>query len=359
MWLENNTLQSFRSMIQIGSRIYFLSCLGNELWLFDLNDKSLKMKLKLSNLKGSYDAVYREIVKYNDMLIFVPNSANDICIYDIETELIRKIPVPNISIPYKYMCKFSNAFCTDKHIFLIPHCYPAVLVIDAEIWQIVICKTLYTGDKLIESELFSGSYILREDKCYIPSAQFNEVVEMDIKTCTVKRHSLGKEIAWYGSISYYDGSIWLTGKKSTITKWDIVHDLVEELDYPKCFIKQENSYPFLDTFYWMNKVILIPKKANMYIIIDMETKKIEGFQRKQEYLCFSLIYSENNQYKLLYDVAQTKLFLMNEEKEEVAQMKIDLCLKMYMQKIINEDISNRKKGYDKSLCGNIIYEICD
>lgn len=76
-------------------------------------------------------------------------------------------------------------------------------------------------------------------------------------------------------------------------------------------------------------------------------------------MCFSLIYSENNQYKLLYDVAQTKLFLMNEEKEEVAQMKIDLCLKMYMQKIINEDISNGKKGYDESLCGNIIYEICD
>lgn len=354
---EKGKIQNFRSMAQIENTIYFLSNYGNELWLFDIKNRILRKGWKLSDQRGDC-VLYRKVVRCNDMLVLVPDSADDLYIFNKRAEIIRKISVPDVSIPYKQQCKFSNAFCVDKRIFLLPFCYPAILVVNIETWQVTIHMITNAEGRAVGDELFSGSYILHNNKCYIPSAQSNEVLEMDANTYVVRKYSLGNDPAWYGSISFDGKYFWLTGAKNTITRWDIAHDIVVEYAYPENFVNKKNSYPFLDTIRWMNKIILIPKKSNMFIIIDIETEDIESIQRKQEEY-YSIIYTENSHCMIILDSLQAELYIMEKNKREVIQKKLDLDLSIYVQNVISDGFETKTgQNYCKNSCGDKIYSMC-
>lgn len=359
MLIEKKEIQKFRSMTQIDDKIYFLSNHGNELWLFDIKTGILKSKCKLSEKKDNY-VLCRKIIKYNDILVFVPNSANDIYIYDSRTETIRQIPIPDISIPYNKKHKFSNAFFIDNKIYFLPFCYPAILVMDTDSWQVSVQKIIGIEEKAFEAELFSGCYALQKDKCYVPSALLNEVLEIDINTYEVKNYSLGRENTWYGTILFDGEYFWLTGGKNTITRWDIVHDMVVEYAYPENFVRKEGSYPFLDSIQWMNKIILIPDKSNMFIKIDIETGKIENIHSKQVESSFPLIYTQNEQCKVLFDNVEKNLYILKNNKTEVEQIKLESGLRVYIRDVINDNPSKHiARDNRKDLCGNKIYSVCN
>lgn len=359
--IENEAIQDFRSMVQIGYIVYFLSNCGKELWSFDIQKKTFRKKKVLSNKMCKY-AAYRKVIRYNDLLVLVPGSADDICIYDSQKEFIRRCPIPDINISYNEQCKFSNAFCRDNRIFFLPFCYPEILVVDTENWKVSNYNIVYVGEKVIKSELFSGSYVLQQDKCYIPSVRSNEVLEIDINMYTVKKYNLGKEAAWYGSISFDGNNFWLTGGKNTITKWDAIHNKTVEYAYPPNFIKADGGYPFLDSFQWMNRVMLIPVKSNMFVSIDIGTENVTGIPRKMSgNLCSLLNYAENNISKLLCDTTQAKLIFMEGNQKKIEQMRIGSCFNVYIDELINSNFSVNAadKDYYENLCGNKIYSICN
>ncbi|MDE7432760.1 MAG: hypothetical protein K2N34_12720, partial [Lachnospiraceae bacterium] len=281
----------------------------------------------------------------------------DICIYDISTDVMWKIELPEIKFPYTLGNKFSNAFCVDSRIFFLPFCSSDMLVVDTKCWELSVHKILDTEENWIGGELSSGGYILHRDKCYIASARSNEILEIDINTYKVRRYRLGNEDTWYGSISFDGKNIWLTGGKNTITKWDMIRNIVEEYDYPEYFVKKQGGYPFLSSFQWQDKIILIPRCANMFVIINTETNNINGIQSGYEEISFLLDGNKNQ--AVLYDNTRWKLFFTDRNHTKAVQIKMESYIKYWIYEVVNNKVGD--KGfidYKQSLCGNKIYSRC-
>lgn len=118
----------------------FLWCIpedGNVLCKYNLDLHKITVMYAIP-YKGAYSA----IIKWEERLMLVPYSAEDIIIYNIDLEKFDRVELPKISKQYRKGVKFYRAIRKEKEVYLIPGSYPYFLKINLDNLKIVMSEDI-------------------------------------------------------------------------------------------------------------------------------------------------------------------------------------------------------------------------
>ena len=131
---------AFETFIEAGEFYWFTEISHNGLYKID---KKTMMAEFVGCFEGEKDTnrLFLDIVRYKNILVFVPFKANAIAIYDIETNRFSKIEIKESFankglVSYNADCKCSFATVYNESVYIFPVTYPAIIKLNMESYQI-------------------------------------------------------------------------------------------------------------------------------------------------------------------------------------------------------------------------------
>ena len=225
--------------------------------------------------------LYSDIIEYGDLLCFAPQSAEKIAIFDRESANFQSIDIPvpgeinNLKVTYNEEIKFVKILEVDGQIFIAPHTFPGILILDSfESQPNVIDSWLKSLEPLIfdaSCGYFSNAVIdARNTGVYFVCANANAVVELNIKTHETAVHKLGSDNNGYMDILFVEDKFWLLSRnKASIACWDPFGKVHEEYYIHLEGIPQEGFILFQRLVYMENSLMLIPLTVGRMIKFDL------------------------------------------------------------------------------------------
>ncbi len=258
--------------------------------------------------------LFSSIAKYKEFLVFAPESAEHICIYNTDSgEFITKeIPAPSACRGYQPNFKFGAVIFFEGCFFFIPQTYPAVIKMKALSWELDYLNEWVTE----EAFCFKKGYSLYKNFVTIPSALSDMMLKLDMAAgrAIIERAGWEKEEkgAWTlcenekecWAISYPDSHILCTNKDTEI--WNKIDD------YPSDF--EGNGYPFAIGFMKRGIFYACPVKANMMLKADTCTGQVQKADIKGMIVPgHTLMYLSKDQRFLLFSRFQSDKSLWSDE----------------------------------------------
>ena len=182
--------------------------------------------------------LYSVALKMDNRVYFVPASAREIAVYDLENGRVEKIDYykkkRKTTACYKQNSNFNGAVRFGKYIFMIPFTFPGVLRLDTENNTVELYDSWIDGQQFV----FKKEPVVVGDKFYIPSSINNLVLEFDMNNCEGHMFAVGKHNLGCWSMFYNEGIMWFSPQENgPIISWNMDNDdVVEYSNYPKGFI---------------------------------------------------------------------------------------------------------------------------
>lgn len=235
---DNNKSRDFyylKSFFQEDESLYFTPInKGLEYDLYELNWKKgeLNKKMRLPGIPGNIEIRYSAIKKIRDKIILIPCNTEDIYIYINEKKQAIKIVLS------KYRGNtdlFNEAVEYQGKLFLIPTCYPAIVSIDLDSFEVKeYCECI--SSFLMEDDrewMFTYGYCKKEQYLYLASLNDNRILlfNMDDGSYTIKR--IGNYSMGFGDMVYDGESFWLAAvRNNCIIRWNEESENTSEYEYP-------------------------------------------------------------------------------------------------------------------------------
>lgn len=281
---NNNIVEKDICDIQIESweeddnNIWFSATDTNGLFKLDKETEIISKVAGFPNENSNGIRLYSKVFKYKNKLIFTPMSANEIAIFDIDSNEITKIPVlENEKCNSKL--KFSGIAKYDKWVFLIGCTYPAILKIDMitdEVeyyseWSIDIEKYIVDASDVY----FKRDFYMKEEYLYIPFCNAGAILKFNMLTGQHTIINLEENHGFSSICVDEKDNMWLSPRKNgAIIKVDIDTFKVTKYDkYPSKFIS--GMFPFSNIEYLNGCLWLMPQTANMLLKFDIEKEEME------------------------------------------------------------------------------------
>lgn len=184
------------------------------------------------------EALYHNVVKKENKLIFIPATANHIAIYDIVSNSFNMIPVKIEETSKSWIYgwpKFFNAAVYKKYVFLIACYYPAIVRLDIETgellylneWKTVIKEDLNKPEKMYFRR--DASACIVDNKVYLPCCIQNIVLELNMDTLQFTYYNIGENNQELRCMCFDNGVFWImTWEGKTLIKWDKETNTIEE-----------------------------------------------------------------------------------------------------------------------------------
>lgn len=228
---------------------------------------------------------------YKGKIFFPPNRAQEILIYDPETEEQREIPY---ELPLLDGGNFGGIVPYENKIFFLPSRYPAMVVYDIESGKLAYDRETADLLKAPEGSIHTekvGGVCVYGTTLLLAAMQTNRVVAFDMKTGTRQSYEVGPEDSTCaGMFEESPGSdiFWLfPWQMGPIRRWNRKTGECELIDaYPEGFecgvdmFNNSDRIPFIGPLRRPNddQVWLFPRFGNMILRLQLSTKQMDSIE---------------------------------------------------------------------------------
>lgn len=263
-----------------GDHIWFSSYTHNGLYRVNKKTKETQLMTTFPGEKGMAFLLYKAIVHINEWLIFIPCAAKDIAVYNYKKNQIKKIPLREShgkhKVIYQENCKFWTAVPYKNNVYLFGLCYPAILRLNLETWEIVYyAEWLEEVDPRIgeKSEGYWSDGIIRGKYAYLPCLYGREILKFDLENGKMRWLEVSSKTGGFHGIGDDGTYLWLTPVEcQNVVKWN-----PESGDAKEIGISYENEgiYPFQKPLLINGDIYLLPFGINDAYKINLRSEKAE------------------------------------------------------------------------------------
>lgn len=308
----------FESMAIDGDTAWFVA--GNFNALIEMNLLSMSMHVlgNVPNEKIDGVRLYSGIEKYNNLLVLVPMSAQEIAIFNLDSKEFSKIPIKRIDNRlqrYNENYKFFAHYLYKDTCYLIGHTYPGIIRLNMnDMSQSIIDSWVDEFEKDSNNpskSYFMNDYCLKDNTLIIPASMTNKVLLLELETNETKVCTIGKPYFSFSGVAYDGSFFWImayTLNGNTIIRWD-GKDIYEMIEIPEI-----NHGWYIAAIYYNELVRFFPSWDENYIIsINIKNKEIKReilgncYQNETIYLVKQIrhilyIFSKKQKKMFIYDL---------------------------------------------------------
>lgn len=263
------------------NNIWFASIGIDALCKMNLNTGKISIVKELSDkIFGTNMPQYCDVKKIDNKIYMLPLLSEYICIYDLDTDQLKKINIPDAEF-----VNFDRMIHYKEYLFMKPKNYNAVIQYNINNGELIYHKKCIeefykiSGDK----PMFLWGVSVKDNLLLMASAINNKVLEFNMDTGKSKVHTVGKEGMAYFAMEYDGNDYWLAPEEgNTIIRWNYESGSVKEYNnYPKNFIGENRG--FIGLICCGDYIIAFPREGNMIVKIDIDNGKMSEFNLKLPY----------------------------------------------------------------------------
>lgn len=227
LWFNDFYLKDIDSLI-------FSAGNFNGLYEFSLKEKKLIFLGIFKNENILERQLYGEVHRYKDKLVFIPLSAVNIAIYDLNENEFDSVALPFPKASCGFECKFLNSTIYNDRVFMFPGYAPYIIEFDMTNRKIVEHNNWYKqyitkwGKK--SNLLFSFDMVKVDDTVYLPSAQHNGLFKYNIGTNEYQFIDILSEFNRVSTLAYDGEYFWCSTDNGKLLRTDLYGKVSEQID---------------------------------------------------------------------------------------------------------------------------------
>ena len=156
--------------------------------------------------------LYGAISGIRNKIVLAPTRADGIVIFDTASHEYDFVRLRDIDCDYDKNAKFFSIAKNGEYLYLIGHCYPAIIRINPlnKIIDYFYMEEFEGFKEWNGGEIFRKDYLIKQQKLYIPCAYTNQVLAFDFETNKGKFMDIGSEGMKYSGICSDGRNAWLS-----------------------------------------------------------------------------------------------------------------------------------------------------
>lgn len=239
----------FHTFFKEGNAVFFVPAnwgYAHDLYRIDLESGEVDKQMTLPGSFYNTWAYYCGIKKVGNKIILAPHNGEDIYIYDLISKHAIKIIPPESN---DRSMLFDGVEEYKGKIFLIPKCYPAILSIDIENYNICEYRECIRPFLLEDKGkmLFIWAYYKKEKYLYLASCNESKIIIFNMEDGSFEIRKIGRFLYGYAHMVYDGEYFWLSAYgRNCVVRWNEKTGETTEYIYP---IEQEQSMD--RTFSWL------------------------------------------------------------------------------------------------------------
>lgn len=245
----------------------------NGLFRINMNTGECSYLQMFPKEKASARRLHTKAFLYENKIFFIPCTAKNISIYDIEKDNITSIELKEVdSQKYPWYLagnKFNDGVLYKDSLFLVASTYPAIVKLDLKTYLLEYYSQWIKGEFA-----FRKSPAIVGEMFYVPSIKGNEVLCFDMETRKAKLYNVGEDNNGSWGICRIEDDLWISPQEpGPIIQWNIYTGNVKEYsNYPPQY--DDGGFACTKIYKTQEKVGLLPAYANMALLVDIKTGKI-------------------------------------------------------------------------------------
>lgn len=218
------------------------------------------------------------VIGISEKIVFVPQTADDIAVYDRENDALIFIPVkPNHETyheVYQEGMKFRRAFAYKNYVYLLGYSYPAIIQLNIDTletnyltdWIDIIEPFIEKGDNL---GYFKEGYSFYGTQIYLPLGCCSGLMLFDLEDLKFKYIPVQGGTKGFGSLTDVDGTFYMTGRSGReheIIIWNKYTESIRKIQIPVTYYYAPvvfNGKIFLFSFHG-SSVLQLEEKSDSF-----------------------------------------------------------------------------------------------
>lgn len=260
------------SMVKVDNNIFFHELYGNRIFRYSLKEEMLMCVCRSSDI-SEYKLEYLGIACYMQKIYFFPYYAKKICIYDIQSGLIKYEESKYQYITKAISCEGRIFFWGDDQNYIV--CFDVEKGSQKEIKM----------PKEIHINARSSAGIEANGKLYIPVKKGGMLLTVDILTLDVQLIVVTDTNMVFETVDFDGTDIWLSGTEKKIIRWSLEKQEKEEY-LLESLENREMEMPW-DAYFYTSRVFgeyiyFSPFKAKQLIRLHIKSGEIEKILSMRE-----------------------------------------------------------------------------
>lgn len=232
---ESRDFLFFRKFLKEDKSIFFVPLnkgLGSALYQFNLESGMINRVREFPGIPDNIWGCYIYGLKVENKIVFVPYNLKDIYIYDIEKKHGIKLILSEAD---DYEMLFGGAVEYNGKVFLIPECYPAIVAIDIENFEVCEFKECIAPFLSEEKNkrLFTLAYLKVDQYLYLASVNESKMIKFNMEDGNYEIKEIGKHEYGFGHMIFDGTYFWLIAyTENCVVRWDEKTEDIKEYVYP-------------------------------------------------------------------------------------------------------------------------------
>ena len=255
------TIEWWKGIQMIEENIFFSRVAGpdiveenDKIWL-SMIDRNGICEIDKITRKANVVAIFRNesllkqrlyfgMAKYKNKIVFAPDMANEIAIFDVNDKSVQYIKLNEVEKKSmnQQMPKFWKCISHKSDIYLMGYTYPAIIKISMDTLEVN-----YISDwiKYIEEKkcrvstcgYISDGYVIKDNKMLLPMGGISALLELDLVTNETKIINVDTPFEGIGGIASIDNkTIWMVGRgnkdNSSLLCWNTEEKEMKKVKIP-------------------------------------------------------------------------------------------------------------------------------
>lgn len=286
---DNELMRSFwiEGICVDGDNAWFAAESFNGLYYMDLKTYQKKLLGVFPNAVKFQFRLYSTIKKYKNKLLCVPMAADNITIYDIDTNQFHELHLRKNAWITDHMFdplrKFLAVVPYEKWMFIVGCSYPAIIRLDMETEEMVyFTEWVEDLQKFILDKTnvyFRYDTVIQGHTFLIASCIANVVMSFDLQSCKHKFIQIEGCDHGFNGLAFDGENYWLGPRKQDeIIKWNPAAEVkTTVLQYPKGY--GSVNYNCISMIYFKDEIWFVPGMTNMFLKINPKTNEMVCMKR--------------------------------------------------------------------------------
>lgn len=223
--------------------------------------------------------LYGAISGIRNKIVLAPTRADGIVIFDTASHEYDFVRLRDIDCDYDKNAKFFSIAKNGEYLYLIGHCYPAIIRINPlnKIIDYFYMEEFEGFKEWNGGEIFRKDYLIKQQKLYIPCAYTNQVLAFDFETNKGKFMDIGSEGMKYSGICSDGRNAWLSPiYGNRMLQWEIETGKYTEIELDG-YDHRDGKMSYVGCIFFKDKIYAIPAYRNKLTILDLKRKRQNVF----------------------------------------------------------------------------------
>ncbi len=344
---ENNVSLAMDNVAEYEGEWWFLAIKDSGIYRMNKQtfEASLVIRLPQDEDPDNLMPHYGKIYIYNHKIFVIPWAPVRIAVYDIRLHCLRYIDYEKEC--YNRGMVFCDGIINDNKLYVIPCASENLLCIDMDTEKVVgISLDRSAGDKQYKHYYAFGSVFSDGKNIYMSMLLENKIISFDMETHQVKVYQSELLTDGCTGICGDEENVWIIPRKADrIILWKRNEHIAKVIDRFPCGY-YPGHWSFHKAVLCENYICLLPREANMCIVInrktealkclDLETEKQDVTENPYDkYLRYSHVWEErgimyivNTRYGSVYCISEENI----ENVDEVCRIKLadenNICVQL-------------------------------